>query len=106
MRQGDEKLEAERVRIVLEEKVNEIESMEAFDRVVLIQPGRRAEGDKAEYTALEERTVIIGNMARVVSQVQGSVTGRRLTLMGGDDKIFVDDQRGAKRVKSTHEVRR
>ena len=94
------------MKIFLAAETNEVERMEAIERVVLVQPGRQAEGDRAEYTALEERTVIMGNMARVVSQTQGSVTGRRLTLMGGDDKIFVDDQRGAKRVKSTHEVRR
>jgi LPS export ABC transporter protein LptC/lipopolysaccharide transport protein LptA len=106
MRQGEEKLEAERVKIFLAGESNEVERMEAIERVLLVQPGRQAEGDRAEYTALDERTVIMGNMARVVSQTQGSVMGRRLTLMGGDDKIFVDDQRGAKRVKSTHEVRR
>ncbi|MEW6732637.1 MAG: LPS export ABC transporter periplasmic protein LptC [Acidobacteriota bacterium] len=106
MRQGEDTLEAQRVKIFLKAEVNEVERMEADEQVVLTQPGRRAEGDKAEYTAAEERTVIVGNMARVVSIAQGTITGRRLTLMGGDDKIFADDQRGTKRVRSTHEVQR
>src|SRR6185295_10413322 len=56
MRQGEEKLDAERVKIFLAAESNEVERMEAVERVVLVQPGRQAEGDRAEYTALEERT--------------------------------------------------
>jgi lipopolysaccharide export system protein LptA len=106
MRQAEETLEANKVKIFLEPDINELNRLEAFEKVVLIQPGRRGEADEAEYTSQDQRTILTGNMARVVSDLQGTVTGRRLTLLGGDDRIFVDDQRGIRRVKSTHEVQR
>ncbi|MBL8148660.1 MAG: LPS export ABC transporter periplasmic protein LptC, partial [Blastocatellia bacterium] len=68
--QGVDKLEAEQVKIFLS-KNNEIERMEAHDKVIITQPGRRAEGDRAEYNAAEDRTVIAGNSAKVYSDQQG-----------------------------------
>ncbi|MBI4852463.1 MAG: LPS export ABC transporter periplasmic protein LptC [Acidobacteria bacterium] len=106
MKQGNEILEANQVKIFLETEVNEMKRLEAFEKVVLTQPGRRGEGDEAEYNAYDQRTILTGNMAKVVSDLQGTITGRRLTLLGGDDRILVDDQRGTRRVKSTHEVQR
>jgi len=106
IKQGNEMLEAAQVKIFLESEINELKRLEAFEKVVLTQPGRRGEGDEAEYTAQDQKTILTGNMARVVSDLQGTITGRRLTLMGGDDRIFVDDQRGTRRVRSTHEVQR
>jgi LPS export ABC transporter protein LptC/lipopolysaccharide transport protein LptA len=106
MKQGDEDLAAEHVKVFLQKDINEIKRMEAERKVILIQPERRAEGEEAEYTAEDQRTIVTGNLAHAYSQSQGNVTGRRLTLMGGDDRIFADDQRGTRRVRSTHEVKR
>lgn len=106
MKQATETLEANQVKIFLEIEINEMKRLEAFEKVVLTQPGRRGEGDGVEYTAFDQRTILTGNMAKVVSDLQGTVTGRRLTLLGGDDRILVDDQRGTRRVRSTHEVQR
>ncbi len=106
MKQGSEILEASQVKIFLDTELNEMKRLEAFEKVVLTQPGRRGEGDEVEYTAYDQRTILTGNMARVVSDLQGTITGRRLTLLGGDDRILVDDQRGTRRVRSTHEVQR
>lgn len=106
MKQGNELLEANQVKIFLETEVNEMKRLEAFEKVVLTQPGRRGEGDEALYNAYDQKTILSGNMAKVVSDLQGTITGRRLTLLGGDDRILVDDQRGLRRVKSTHEVQR
>lgn len=105
MRQAEERLDAEQVRIYLDKGTNDVSRIEAIDRVVVCQPGRSAEGDRAEYNASTDTTVITGHNARAVSERDGSVTGRRLTLVGGGDKIFADDQRGTKRIRSTHEVR-
>lgn len=106
MKQGTETLEAKQVKIFLDTEINEMKRLEAFEKVVLTQPGRRGEGDEAEYNASDQRTILSGNMAKVVSDLQGTITGRRLTLLGGDDRILVDDQRGVRRVKATHEVQR
>ncbi len=105
IRQVEERLDAEQVRIYLDKTTNEVSRIEAIERVVVSQPGRSAEGDRAEYNASTDTTIITGNNARAVSEREGSVTGRRLTLVGGSDKIFADDQRGTKRIRSTHEVR-
>lgn len=106
MRQGTDSLQAMRVKIFLEDQSNEVKRLEAYEKVVLIQPDRRSEGDLAEYTAAEQETILTGNKARVVSQLQGTITGRRLTLHQGDDRILVDDQQNTRRVKTTHEVQR
>lgn len=105
MRQVEERLDAEQVRIYLDKATNDVSRIEAIEHVVVRQPGRSAEGDRAEYNASTDTTIITGNNARAVSEREGSVTGRRLTLVGGSDKIFADDQRGTKRIRSTHEVR-
>lgn len=105
IRQAEEHLDAEQVRIYLDKTTNNVSKIEAIERVVIHQPGRSVEGDRAEYIASTDTTVITGNNARAVSEREGSVTGRRLTLIGGSDKIFADDQRSTKRIRSTHEVR-
>lgn len=106
MRQGNDSLDAEQVKIFLLADTNEVKRMEAYDKVVLHQPGRRGEGDTAEYTSEDQRTVLVGNLAKVVSEVQGTVTGRRLTLLSGDDRILAEDQQGIRRVRSTHVVQK
>jgi lipopolysaccharide export system protein LptA len=106
MRQAEESLDAAQVKIWLNDTDNQVKKLEAYQQVVLVQPGRRGEGEQAVYTAEDQRTVLLGNLAKVVSQAQGIVTGRRLTLLSGDDRILADDQQNSKRTRSVHTIQR
>jgi len=106
VRQGTETLEAKNVDVFLQEKGNEIDRMIATDNVVLTQPGRKASGERIEYIAETDEIILTGNLARVEDMQKGTTTGRELTFLRSDDKIFVQDQRGTRRVRSTHRIER
>ncbi|MCS6886142.1 MAG: LPS export ABC transporter periplasmic protein LptC [Acidobacteriota bacterium] len=103
--QGQEStLQADRVKIFLTSAA-EVSKMEAEGQIVVSQPGRVVRGERAEYSASTDTVIITGNSVSAVVDGEGAITARRLTLVGGGDKIFADDERSIKRVRSAHEVR-
>jgi lipopolysaccharide export system protein LptA len=78
--------------------------MMAVGNVVLNQPGRRGTGDHLDYTSRDGRAVLTGKTARVDDAEKGSTMGTQLTFYSRDDKISVENQQGAGRVKSTHRL--
>jgi lipopolysaccharide export system protein LptA len=103
-RQGTDRIDADKVDTFLKQDTSEVDHLIAVGNVDLTQPGRHGVGDKLTYTSDDGRAVLIGKNARVDDEEKGSVMGSELTFYNGDDKITVDNQRGAGRVRSTHRM--
>jgi lipopolysaccharide transport protein LptA/LPS export ABC transporter protein LptC len=105
-RQGEDRLDADRVDVYLEEESSEVDHMFAEGSVVLTQPGRRGTGDSFSYRSEDGRSVLVGNYARIDDREQGTSTGAQLTFYVRDDRLTVDNQHGTGRVRSTHRLKR
>ncbi len=103
-RQGQDRIAAESINVYLKKEANEVDRMLAEGSVVMEQPGRRGMGDKLVYTAEDEKAVLTGKNARVEDREKGTTMGAQLTFYNRDDKIFVDNQQGTGRVRSTHRL--
>jgi lipopolysaccharide export system protein LptA len=103
-RQGTDRIEASTVDVYLHKESNDVDQMKAEGNVVLTQPGRRGTGDHFVYTSSDDRAVLTGKIARVDDSEKGATMGTQLTFYRRDDKILVENQQGAGRVKSTHRL--
>lgn len=87
-------LRAERMNVFFSSastgEASEVERAVAEGHVTVVQPGRRASGDHAEYTAATGKIVMTGGPPSVYDAANGFTTGRSLTLFLHDDTIFVD----------------
>lgn len=109
IKQGTELITGEVANVYLTKDTNEVERTIVERDVVLQQPGRRATGDRAQYTAADETAVLTGSPARVEDAEQGTTEGRRLTMYLREDRVVADNVGGkqeAGRVRSTHRIRR
>jgi lipopolysaccharide export system protein LptA len=103
-RQGEDHIEGAVVDVYLMQDTNEVDHINAQGNVVLIQPGRRGVGDKLAYTASDGRAVLSGKTARVDDVDKGSTMGSQLTFYSRDDRVFVENQQGTGRVRSSHRL--
>ena len=103
-RQGDDHIQGSVVDVYLMEETNEVDHINAEGNVVLTQPGRRGVGDKLAYTGSDGRAVLSGKTARVDDAEKGSTMGSQLTFYSRDDRVFVENQQGTGRVKSSHRL--
>ena len=103
-RQGTDRIDAAVVDVYLKQEVNEVDHMNAEGNVVLTQPGRRGTGDKLAYSSDDGRAVLSGRTARVDDVEKGSTMGSQLTFYSRDDRVSVENQQGAGRVKSIHRL--
>jgi lipopolysaccharide export system protein LptA len=103
-RHGQDRIAAETIDVYLKKEANEVDRLLAEGSVVMEQPGRRGVGDKLLYTAEDEKAVLTGKNARVEDREKGTTMGAQLTFYNRDDKIFVDNQQGTGRVRSTHRL--
>jgi lipopolysaccharide export system protein LptA len=105
-RQGEDRIEGSKVDVYLMADSNEVDHLNAEGSVVLTQPGRRGVGDKLVYTASDGRAVLTGKTARVDDVEQGSTMGSQLTFYSRDDRVFVENQQGTGRVRSSHRLKK
>ncbi|MEP7271380.1 MAG: LPS export ABC transporter periplasmic protein LptC [Acidobacteriota bacterium] len=106
IRQGTDRIEAA-VADMFIDKENKLTRMTASREVILTQPQRRGSGDQIEYTAANETAILTGNLAEVEDKERGvSTKGARLTMHLRDARIEVNDESGAKRVRTTHRIQR
>ena len=103
-RQGTDRIEASSVDVFLKEETSEVDHLNADGNVVLTQPGRRGVGDKLAYTSEDGRAVLTGKSARVDDVEKGATMGSQLTFYSHDDRVSVENQQGAGRVKSIHRL--
>lgn len=108
IKQGTERITSTRANIYLLAGSNEVERTVAEGNVVVTQPGKRATGDWAQYTAADETVMLAGNPARAEDTAQGTTESRRLTVYLRENRVVGDDpagQQGTGRVRSTHRIR-
>jgi lipopolysaccharide export system protein LptA len=77
---------------------SQIEKIIASGRVLLMQPGRKGEGEKLVYTAQDGRYVLTGTASsppRVSDAVHGTTTGEALIFNDQDDSVEVSGGQSA-----------
>ncbi|MBX3282280.1 MAG: LPS export ABC transporter periplasmic protein LptC [Acidobacteria bacterium] len=106
IRQASDRITAESADIFLSEK-SEVTRTVAERSVVLTQPGRRATGDRVEYSAETEIAVLDGSPAMVSDAENGSSSGSQITVYFRENR-FVGSRRGRQnpnsRVKSVYKT--
>jgi lipopolysaccharide export system protein LptA len=68
----------------------QLDHMVAQDNVLVIQPTRRAEGQKLVYTASDDKFVLTGGPPSIFDAERGKITGVSLTFFRGDDRVLVE----------------
>ncbi|MEZ5346070.1 MAG: LPS export ABC transporter periplasmic protein LptC [Pyrinomonadaceae bacterium] len=86
IRQGNDRISVGTAIIYLD-KENELLKTVMEGNVVITQPGRRASGDFAEYSATAETVVLRGNPARVSDSESGSSEGREVTVFLAENRV-------------------
>jgi lipopolysaccharide transport protein LptA/LPS export ABC transporter protein LptC len=88
----DGDLRGERIEVVLANADNEVERLEAYNRVTMVLGARTANGDRLTYHAKEERYVMSGTGVTPVSIREScrETTGRTLTFFKSTDRMVVD----------------
>ncbi len=72
IKQGTERITCDVADVYLMKQQNEVDRTVAQRNVVVTQPGRRATGDWAQYTAADETVMLTGNPARVEDADKGN----------------------------------
>ena len=87
-------LDADRLEVFFSQagtvEESEVDRAVAEGHVRVIQPGRRASGDHAEYFAGPGKIVLTGGPPSLYDADKGFTTGQRLTFFIHDDRLFVD----------------
>jgi len=107
IRQGTDRLLAQIADIYLDEN-NEMTKTVIENNVVITQPGRKAVGDWAEYTAEDEVAVIRGNPARVDDSENGTSQGGQITVYLRDNRVLSEGstkQNTSARTRSVYKVK-
>jgi lipopolysaccharide transport protein LptA len=109
IKQGTERINAEVADVYLMKEAGEVERMVAQRSVVVTQPGKRATGNWAQYTAADETVMLTGEPARVEDAQQGNSESRRLTVYLRENRVVSDNPGGANatgRVRSSHKIKK
>jgi lipopolysaccharide export system protein LptA len=70
----------------------QLDHMVAEGDVIILQPGRRADGKMLVYTAADDKFVLTGGPPSIFDAEQGKVTGVSLTFFRGDDRVLVEGE--------------
>jgi lipopolysaccharide export system protein LptA len=109
IKQGTDRITSSVSDVYLLKGANEVEKTISQRTVVLTQPGKKGVGDWLQYTAADEVAVLKGNPARVEDAEQGTTEANRLTVYLRENRVVVDDPRGAQpggRVRSVHRIKK
>ncbi|HEY9405430.1 MAG TPA: LPS export ABC transporter periplasmic protein LptC [Pyrinomonadaceae bacterium] len=109
IKQGTERITSEVADVYLLKEAGEVERMVAERNVVVTQPGKRATGNWAQYSAADETVMLTGEPARVEDAQQGNSESRRLTVYLRENRVVSDNPGGANstgRVRSSHKIKK
>ena len=70
----------------------QLDRMVALGDVVILQPNRRAEGQKLVYTAADDKFILTGGPPSIFDAEQGKITGVSLTFFRRDDRVLVEGE--------------
>ncbi len=82
-----------------------VDRVVAEGHVLVLQPNRRAEGEKLVYTAAEDKFVLTGGPPSIFDAEQGKVTGVSLTFFRADDRVLVEGEASTPVVTQTRVAR-
>jgi lipopolysaccharide export system protein LptA len=83
----------------------QLDHMVAEGNVVIVQPGRRAEGKMLVYTAADDKFVLTGGPPSIFDAERGKITGVSLTFFRGDDRVLVEGKASSPVVTQTRVAR-
>lgn len=75
----------------------------ALGNVVVHQTDKQGTGERADYTAADEKFVLSGGAPTVTDEDNNTTTGRSLTFYRASDTIFIDSEHGS-RTLTKHQV--
>jgi lipopolysaccharide export system protein LptA len=70
---------------------------------VVHQTDKQGTGERADYTAADEKFVLSGGAPTVTDEDNNTTTGRSLTFYRASDTIFIDSEHGS-RTLTKHQV--
>ncbi|MGI9055445.1 MAG: LptA/OstA family protein, partial [Pyrinomonadaceae bacterium] len=108
IRQGTDRITSEIATITLDSK-NEVEKTVVENNVVMTQPKRKASGDWAQYTAVNEAFILRGNPARVEDAEQGSSASAQLTVFMRENRVVGEsktEQTNTGRIRSVYKIKK
>ena len=93
---------AAKIELYLKQSGDELERVEAYEKVVLTETGRRkTTGNRLTYTSADEQYVIVGTPVHVVEACGRDTTGKTLTLFKASDRFVMDGSADATRTQTT-----
>jgi len=99
-------LEADRLDVYFTGSVprasSQLDRAIADGHVTVVEPGRRAGSDHAEYFAAAGKVVMTGGPPALYDSEQGFTTGRSLTFFTHDDTLLVDGGSGTRVLSKRH----
>ncbi len=107
IRQGTDRITAGSADVFLSE-TNEVSKTVAETNVVITQPGRRATGDWAQYTASDEAAIIRGNPATVNDAENGAMQSGELTVYLRENRVLSETkpkQNAAGRTRTVYKTK-
>jgi lipopolysaccharide transport protein LptA len=107
IRQGTDRILTNSADVYLDDK-NEVKKTIAEKGVTITQPGRRATGDWAQYTADDEVAVLRGSPASVEDGENGTSQGAQITVYLRDNRVIGESrapQSSSGRMRSVYKVR-
>ncbi|MBV9215783.1 MAG: LPS export ABC transporter periplasmic protein LptC [Acidobacteria bacterium] len=107
IRQGTDRLTAGAADLFLDER-NAVARTVVQNNVVVTQPGRRASGDWAEFTAADETAILRGNPASVTDAENGSSQSSEISFNSRENKVSVEGrsrQTPGGRIRTVYKVK-
>jgi LPS export ABC transporter protein LptC len=83
-------MHAARIELYLRPSGNELDRVEAYDDVALMEQRRKTTGVRLTYFGEDDRYVVIGTPVRILDECGRETTGRTLTFYRNTDRIVVD----------------
>ena len=83
----------------------QIDHIHAQGNIVVVQPTRRATGDRLDYTAVDDKFVLTGGPPSIFDAERGKITGDSLTFFRRDDRVLVEGRETSPTVTKTRVAR-
>jgi lipopolysaccharide export system protein LptA len=83
----------------------QIDRINAQGNIVIVQPSRRATGDRLDYTAADDKFVLTGGPPSIFDAEHGKITGDSLTFFRRDDRVLVEGRETSPTVTKTRVAR-
>jgi lipopolysaccharide export system protein LptA len=83
----------------------QIDHIHAQGNIVVVQPVRRATGDRLDYTAADDKFVMTGGPPSIFDAEHGKITGDSLTFFRRDDRVLVEGRETSPTVTKTRVAR-